>query len=49
VIIKFKPNATPAEQQAILSDLGASAVKDLPRIAAKHAHVGRLSVGSISR
>ena len=44
VIIKFKPNATIGEQQAILADLGAVQVKGLGVVKAKHAKIARMDV-----
>jgi subtilisin family serine protease len=49
VIIKFKAHTAAAEQQAILRDLGATAVDDLPGIAAKHVHVAGRGVDDAIR
>ncbi len=44
VIIKFSSHASASEQEAILADLGAVDVGELPGIAAKRARVAALSV-----
>ena len=49
IIVKFKANASQADRQAILADLGADEVTTLPRIGANQARIMRATVDEAIR
>src|SRR5215813_3868715 len=49
IILKFKANASQADRQAILADLGADEVTTLPRIGASRARIQRATVDEAIR